>query len=108
MGCLLSLLVSLACLCPTWTMLWLGLRGEVVVHTVPFGEVRVWMARDERGPVLAVSATQAVTSSAGADCRETRVRFLRIGLGLEADLARFCACAAPGAEAIELSGACPP
>jgi hypothetical protein len=108
MGCLLSLLLALACLCPTWTMLWLGLRGDVAVQTVPLGEVRLWMDRDERGPVLAVSTTRALPSTAGAECRETRVQFLRIRMGLEPEPARFCSCVAADGGAVELSGACPP
>ncbi len=108
MGCLVSLLLSLVCLCPTWTVLWLGMRGDVVVRTAPLGELRLWMARDERGPVLAVSSVRAVPSSAGADCRATRVQFLRIWTYPGPESAHYCTCATADGGSNEIPGACPP
>jgi hypothetical protein len=107
MGCLASLLLALVCLCPTWTLLWLGLRDDIVLSAGPPGEIRLWLARANQGVALALSISRPTPSSLGDDCLQTRVRFLPLSLSPALDAAVYCSCAADGGNPVAQSGACP-
>ncbi len=107
MGCLASLLLALVCLCPTWTLLWLGLRGDIVLSAGQPGEIRLWLARANQGAALALSISRPTPSSLGDDCLQTRVRFLPLSLSPALDAAAYCSCAADGGNPVAQSGACP-
>jgi hypothetical protein len=107
MGCLASLLLALSCLCPTWTLLWLGMRGDIVLSDGQPGEIRLWLARAPQGAALALSIRRLTPSSLGDDCLQTRVRFLPLSLGPAFDAAAYCSCAQDGGNPVAQSGACP-
>lgn len=108
MGCLASLLLALVCLCPTWTLLWLGLRGDIVLSAGQPGEIRLWLARANQGAALAMSISRPTPSSLGDDCLQTRVRFLPLNLVPGPEAAAYCICSAKTGKSVTQLGACPP
>lgn len=107
MGCLASLLLALVCLCPTWTLLWMGMRGDIVLSAGQPGEIRLWLARANQGAALALSFTRPTPSSLGDDCLQTRARFLPLSLSPAIEAAVYCSCSADGGNPVAPSGACP-
>ena len=107
MGCLASLLLALVCLCPTWTLLWLGMRGDIVLNDGQPGEIRLWLARANQGASLALSIRRLTASSLGEDCLQTRVRFLPLSLSPALDAAAYCSCAEDGGNPVAQLGDCP-
>ena len=108
MGCLASLLLALVCLFPTWTLLWLGLRDDIVLSAGPPGEIRLWLARANQGAALALSISRPTPSSLGDDCLQTRVRFLPLSLSPALAAAAYCICTAKTGKSVTQLGACPP
>ena len=108
MGCLASLVLALLCLCPTWTLLWLGLRGEMVLNASKPGEVRVWVVRAQEDSALAVSTMRAVRVAPGLECLQTRVRFVPLALSPAPAPAVYCSCAESDGGSIFHPGACLP
>lgn len=108
MGCLASLVLALLCLCPTWTLLWLGLRGEIVLNAGEPGEIRVWVVRTQEDSALAVSTLRTARDSTGLECLQTRVRFLPLALAPVPAPALYCSCAGVDGDSIFHPGACRP
>lgn len=108
MGCLTGVLLGLACLCLSWGMLWLGLRGDLMFTPAGATEFRMWLARDEQGASLALSASSAAPASLRGACRQTRVRFLPLQPGPVPPPASYCTCTPPGGDATTHFGACLP
>ena len=108
MGCLTGVLLGLACLCLSWGMLWLGLRGDLMFTPAGGIEIRMWLARDGQRASLALSASSAAPASLSAACRQTRVRFLPLQPGPVPAPASYCTCTTPKGDSSTHLGACQP
>jgi hypothetical protein len=110
MGCVSSLLLAMLCLCPSWALLWLGLRGEMVLHAGEPGEVRVWVVRtpEDSALALAVSTMRDVSVTPGQECLQTRVRFFSLALSPAPAPTVYCSCPAGDGGPTFQRGACVP
>jgi hypothetical protein len=107
-GCLVSLVLALACLCPTLGMLHLTRRGDIAYRRGGPGEIRLWLVQSADGTALALSTTRRAASALGPTCSQTAVRFLPLAGGPQAEPAAYCTCTLTTGKQVQRQGACPP